>query len=147
MVGVGHRLWFGDDSSAYIYCALYYYCISSTSDHQSLDSRAWGPLVCKIALLFLVLKEMILFFKLSEVMGGIHNRVETGILLFPTTVHFWFSWCLGCSQRTLSGSHQFQVAYHCMKSSRQFMLSFLLQIAKITTILHSFLEKAESISP
>ena len=30
----------------YIYCALYsyYYCISSTSDHQALDPRGWGPL-------------------------------------------------------------------------------------------------------
>ena len=30
----------------YNYCALYfyYYCISSTSDHQALDSRGWGPL-------------------------------------------------------------------------------------------------------
>ena len=29
----------------YIYCALYfyYYYISSTSDHQALDSRGWGP--------------------------------------------------------------------------------------------------------
>ena len=31
--------WFGDDSSAFIYCAFYfYYCyISSSSDHQALD--------------------------------------------------------------------------------------------------------------
>ena len=31
----------------YIYCALsfYYYYISSTSDHQALDPRGWGPLV------------------------------------------------------------------------------------------------------
>ena len=30
----------------YIYCALYsyYYCISSTSDHQALDPRGWKPL-------------------------------------------------------------------------------------------------------
>ena len=30
----------------YIYCALYfcYYYISSTSDHQALDPRGWGPL-------------------------------------------------------------------------------------------------------
>ena len=29
----------------YTYCALYfyYYCISSTSDHQALDSGHWGP--------------------------------------------------------------------------------------------------------
>ena len=29
-----------------IYCALYsyYYCISSTSDHQALDPRGGGPL-------------------------------------------------------------------------------------------------------
>ena len=32
----------------YIYCALYfyyYYYISSTSDHQALDLRGWGPLL------------------------------------------------------------------------------------------------------
>ena len=30
-----------------IYCALYfyYYYISSTSDHQALDPRGWGPLL------------------------------------------------------------------------------------------------------
>ena len=30
-----------------IHCALgfYHYCISSTSDHQALDPRGWGPLV------------------------------------------------------------------------------------------------------
>ena len=30
----------------YIYCALhfYYYHISSSSDHQALDPRGWGPL-------------------------------------------------------------------------------------------------------
>ena len=30
----------------YIYCVLYfyYYYISSTSDHQVLDPRGWGPL-------------------------------------------------------------------------------------------------------
>ena len=33
----------------YIYCALhfYYYAISSTSDHQALDPRGWGPLLQK----------------------------------------------------------------------------------------------------
>ena len=38
--------WFGDDSSIYIHCALYfyYYYISSTSDHQALHSGGWGPL-------------------------------------------------------------------------------------------------------
>ena len=29
----------------YIYCALYFYYISSTSDHQALDPGGWGPLV------------------------------------------------------------------------------------------------------
>ena len=29
----------------YIYCALYYYHISSTSDHQALDPGGWEPLV------------------------------------------------------------------------------------------------------
>ena len=31
----------------YIYCALYFYYgyISSTSDHQALDPRCWGPLI------------------------------------------------------------------------------------------------------
>ena len=28
----------------YICCALYYFYISSTSDHQTLDPRGWGPL-------------------------------------------------------------------------------------------------------
>ena len=28
----------------YIYCVLYDYYISSTSDHQALDGRTWGPL-------------------------------------------------------------------------------------------------------
>ena len=31
----------------YVNCALYsyYYYISSTSDHQALDPRGWGPLI------------------------------------------------------------------------------------------------------
>ena len=32
----------------YFYCSLYfyyYYYISSTSDHQGLDPRSWGPLL------------------------------------------------------------------------------------------------------
>ena len=31
----------------YIYCALNFYCyhISSTSDHQAIDPRGWGPLL------------------------------------------------------------------------------------------------------
>ena len=35
-----------------IYCELYfyYYCFSSTSDHQALDSRGWGPLPYAIVL-------------------------------------------------------------------------------------------------
>ena len=38
-------LWFWDDSMHYIYCVLYlYYYTSSTSDHQPLDPRGWGPL-------------------------------------------------------------------------------------------------------
>ena len=36
---------FGMIQAHYIYCALYfcYYYISSTSDHQELDSGGWGP--------------------------------------------------------------------------------------------------------
>ena len=31
----------------YMYCTLYfyYYCINSTSDHQALGLRGWGPLL------------------------------------------------------------------------------------------------------
>ena len=34
----------------YIYCALYFYCYnnSSTSDHQALDTRGWGPLFYRL---------------------------------------------------------------------------------------------------
>ena len=41
--GWGEEFW---DSMHYIYCAfyLYYYYISSTSDHQALEPRGWGPL-------------------------------------------------------------------------------------------------------
>ena len=37
--------WFGDDSSAFTFIVhfFYYYDISSTSDHQALDPRGWGP--------------------------------------------------------------------------------------------------------
>ena len=37
---------FGMIQACYIYCAFhfYYYYISSTSDHQALDPRSWGPL-------------------------------------------------------------------------------------------------------
>ena len=37
---------FGMTQACYIYCAFhfYYYYISSTSDHQALDPRGWGPL-------------------------------------------------------------------------------------------------------
>lgn len=37
----GSRGWFEDDSNA---LHFYYYYISSTSDHQSLDPGGWGPL-------------------------------------------------------------------------------------------------------
>ena len=42
--GVGE--WFQDVSSTlHLLCTLScYYCISSTSDHQALDPRVWGPL-------------------------------------------------------------------------------------------------------
>ena len=40
-LGVGHL---GMTQAHYIYCALYYYYISSTSDHPALDPRDWGPL-------------------------------------------------------------------------------------------------------
>ena len=47
MVGGG---WFWDDSSTLIYCAFCFcYFISSTSDHQALDPRSWGPLLQKSA--------------------------------------------------------------------------------------------------
>ena len=38
---------FGVIQVHYIYCALYfyYYCINSTSDHQTLDPGGWGPLL------------------------------------------------------------------------------------------------------
>ena len=42
---VGGRGWFGDDSSAFIADFTFYSDhISSTSDHQALDPRGWGPL-------------------------------------------------------------------------------------------------------
>ena len=39
--------WFQMIQGHYIYCVLYfyYYYISSTSDHQALDPRGWGPLL------------------------------------------------------------------------------------------------------
>ena len=43
--------WWGDGlgmiKEHYVYCAFYfyYYHISSTSDHQALESRGWGPLL------------------------------------------------------------------------------------------------------
>jgi len=42
----GGEGWFQGDSSYSIYCALsfYYYYISFTSDHQTLDLRVWGSL-------------------------------------------------------------------------------------------------------
>ena len=42
--------WFWDDSSILHLCALYfYYCsISSTLDHQALDSGGWEPLLWSI---------------------------------------------------------------------------------------------------
>ena len=48
--GGGVEGWFQDDSSTLHLCALYfYYCyISSTSDHQALDPRVWGPLIQSI---------------------------------------------------------------------------------------------------
>ena len=52
-----HRPGIGEDGLGMIqvhdiYCELYfyYYCFSSTSDHQALDSRGWGPLPYAIAL-------------------------------------------------------------------------------------------------
>ena len=45
-LGPGGRGWFGEIPAHYIYCILYfyYYYISSTSNHQALDPRGWGPL-------------------------------------------------------------------------------------------------------
>ena len=45
--GVGVRGGLGMIQEHYIYCALSfcYYDISSTSDHQALDPRGWGPLL------------------------------------------------------------------------------------------------------
>ena len=44
---LGVRRWFGDDSSAYICCALYSYSychyISTTADGQALDPGGWAP--------------------------------------------------------------------------------------------------------
>ena len=39
------REWFGVTQEHYIYCTLYlyYYCISSTSDHQAWDPNAEDP--------------------------------------------------------------------------------------------------------
>ena len=44
--GPGLEDGFGLIQVDYIYCALYFYCYyaSSTSDHQTLDPRGWGPL-------------------------------------------------------------------------------------------------------
>ena len=41
---------FGIIQAHYMYCALYfcYYYISSTSDHQAVDPRGWGPLTYRI---------------------------------------------------------------------------------------------------
>ena len=40
-VGIGFRM----IQALYIYCALdFYYCISSTLAHQTVDPREWGPL-------------------------------------------------------------------------------------------------------
>ena len=54
--------------------------------------------------------------------------------------------CTGCSQRTQNGSNQFQVTWCHMKSNQQFMLPFLWQIAKMSTILSSSHKEADSIS-
>ena len=43
--GAGEQFWM--TQTHYIYCALYfyYYYVISTSDHQALDPRGWGPLL------------------------------------------------------------------------------------------------------
>lgn len=55
-----HRLEAGDGlvmiQAHFIYCALYYYYyISSTSDHQALEPRGWGPLPQCLPLMLLPL--------------------------------------------------------------------------------------------
>ena len=51
-VDQGWEGWFWDDSSILHLCALYiyYYSISSTLDHQALDSGGWDPFsgVCEV---------------------------------------------------------------------------------------------------
>ena len=43
--------WFPDDSNTlHSLCPLFYQFISSTSDHQALDSRGWGPLFYRVHL-------------------------------------------------------------------------------------------------
>ena len=45
--------WFQDDSSAlHLLCTYFHYYISSTSDHQALDPRSWGPLLWTILAAF-----------------------------------------------------------------------------------------------
>ena len=41
--GQGVENGFGMIQVHYIHCVLYYYYISSTSDHQALDPGGWGP--------------------------------------------------------------------------------------------------------
>ena len=41
--GAGSGEWFQDDWAHYIYCALHYYYISATSEHQALDPGVGNP--------------------------------------------------------------------------------------------------------
>ena len=52
-VGVGFRM----IQAHYTYCALYYYYISSISDHQELEPGDWGALTLE-NIFFLILKKV-----------------------------------------------------------------------------------------
>ena len=51
--GLEEKGWFQDDSSAlHLPCTLFLFFTSSTSDHQALDPRSWGPLLWTILAAF-----------------------------------------------------------------------------------------------
>ena len=79
-LGVGHG--FGMMQTHYVYCAFYFYhyYISSTSDHQALDLRGWGPLLqphCPGSWRLVVSRHLHRR-EPSDTLGGARVALETG---------------------------------------------------------------------
>ena len=96
------RGWFWG-ASMHIYCAFYFQCyyISSTSDHQALDPRGWGPPFYRIRSCWLLIQQLLR----EEVL-----KLLTVIMYLPISPFNSISFCLVCFIVLLFGAYAFGLA-------------------------------------